>query len=56
MLETISNELCEYFFIPCDLCHKYFNKEGACPECVEKCNGEHHWKLLLERICSNEED
>lgn len=50
---SVPKELSEWFCIPCDLCHKYFNKD--CPEEVETCNSEDHWRLLIERIVENEQ-
>ena len=52
----LSKALCEHFCIPCDMCQKYFKAKSWCPEEIDKCNGERHWKLLLERINSYEED
>ena len=54
--EKVAIALEEHFFIPCDLCNKYFCKNGNCPEEVEKCNSVEHWKMLLERIDNVEED
>lgn len=49
---TVSSELSEYFCIPCNLCNKYFNKDGSCPSEIDICNSESHWALLLERIAN----
>ena len=47
----LTDVLSEHFSIPCDLCHKYIEHgDGGCPECVEKCNGKEHWKILLNKI------
>lgn len=54
-VDKIVNELSEYFCIPCNLCNKYFEKDGSCPSEIDKCNSEAHWSLLLERI-EHEED
>lgn len=49
-------EFQEYFCIPCDLCKKYFKtKHDGCDSKIDKCNGIQHWRMLLERICENEE-
>lgn len=56
MLDKISGELSEHFGIPCDLCNKYFCKDGTCPSEVTQCGDSEHWKMLLERICDNEKD
>lgn len=50
----LADELSEYFIIPCDLCNKYFQKDGSCPEEIEKCSNERHWGILLERICKDD--
>lgn len=49
----IPQMLSDYCGIPCDLCSKVFGTKGECPQGVEPCGGEKHWKLLLERIESN---
>lgn len=46
----------EHFQIPCDLCNKYFEKDGSCPKEIELCNGGEHWRLLIERILKNEKN
>ena len=48
--------LSEHFVIPCDLCNKYFRKDGSCPTEVEKCNSMEHWNMLLERIAHEKQN
>lgn len=50
---AIPKTLSEYCGIPCDLCAMVFETKGECPQGIEPCGGENHWKLLLERIESN---
>lgn len=50
----VTGVLSDYFLIPCNLCNKYFNKDGSCPKEIEKCNGKKHWELLIERISKDE--
>ena len=52
---SVGDTLSNYFCIPCNLCNKYFEKDGSCPREVEQCNSKEHWEMLLERI-NREED
>ena len=55
-INKVATVLSDHFAIPCDLCSKYFNKDGSCPHQIEKCNGFDHWNMLIERIGNSEED
>lgn len=52
--EKLAEELSEYFGIPCNLCNKYFEKDGSCPRDIDWCNSKEHWELLIERIKNDE--
>ena len=55
-INPLAYELSEHFNIPCDMCNKFFCKDGSCPTEVEKCNSISHWDMLLERILNREKD
>lgn len=52
----LNREMSDYFCIPCNLCNKYFNKDGSCPAEIDSCNSIKHWDLLMERIKRHEKD